>query len=281
LIDQEERKINNKQKTVEKEFTLEGVGLHTGELSRLIVKPGNINEKIVFHSEGKDIPALVENVVSTRRCTTLGKEGINIHTVEHLLSVCNAMGIDNLNVYLEGNELPILDGSCNDLALAFQSAGIKELDAPKKIVAINEIISVTLGDSIITGMPSNSLSVGCMIDYNHPVVGVQTVFYREGNNDFIRDFAPARTFGFWEEIEKLREMKLARGGNLDNALVIKQEGYMISPRFPDEVVRHKILDLLGDLALSGGKIRGHIFAIKPSHKLNVQFVRKMMEYVSG
>lgn len=260
-------------------FSLEGVGLHTGELSRIRVEPGGIDGKIVFHREGKDIPALVENVISTKRCTTLGKDGVSIHTVEHLLSVCYAMGIDNLNIYLEGDELPILDGSCNDLAIAFQSAGIKELDASKKVIAINREIRISQGDSIITGMPSDHFSIGCMIDYNHPVVGVQTVFYRDTCDDFFQDFAPARTFGFWEEIEKLREMNLARGGSLDNALVIKKDGYMMPPRFPDEVVRHKILDMIGDMALTGAQIRGHIFAIKPSHKLNVQFVKKMMEYV--
>ncbi|MCD4782582.1 MAG: UDP-3-O-acyl-N-acetylglucosamine deacetylase [Candidatus Eremiobacteraeota bacterium] len=257
------------------------MGLHTGELSRIRVEPSCIDGRIVFHGEGKDIPALVENVISTKRCTTLGKDGVKIHTVEHLLSLCYAMGIDNLNIYFESNELPILDGSCKDLAIAFQSAGIKVLDALKKVIAIDREISIVDGDSIITGMPSANFSIGCMIDYNHPVVGVQTLFYRDDNDDFLQNFAPARTFGFWEEIEKLREIDLARGGSLDNALVIKKDGYMMPPRFPDEIVRHKILDMLGDMSLSGAQIQGHIFAIKPSHKLNVQFVKEMVSIQSS
>jgi len=255
---------------------LEGVGIHTGSRSRLTVAPAEVNYGLIFHKDGISIPASVENVVETLRCTSLGREGVRILTVEHLLSVCFAAGIDNLDISLEGEELPIMDGSSLVLALEFQKAGIKELEEEKRLIEIKKTVYVEAGNSTIVGMPSREFSAGCMVDYNHPILGVQAVYFSGGFEEYLDNFAPARTFGFWEEIKQLLQKKLARGGSLENALVVKKDGYMNPPRFPDEVVRHKMLDLLGDLALAGVSIQGHVFAVRPSHELNVEFAKKLI-----
>lgn len=264
------------QKTIKEPFTLEGIGIHTGSTSRVYVEPGDADQGIVFHKDGAVIPALAQNVIRTVRCTTLGKDGVEVQTVEHFMAACYALGIDSLNVRVEGKELPIMDGSSREMALCLEKAGSRELDGEISRYKIKDTIHVSSGNSFMAGIPCNSFIAACLVDYNHPMVGVQAALFQGDSDDFTKNIAPARTFGFWEEIKDLLEQELARGGTLDNALIIKQDGYMGEPRFPDEVVRHKLLDVIGDLALTGARIEGHIFAYKPSHSINVEFVRKLV-----
>ena len=257
---------------------MKGVGIHTGKESKITIEEGIDRRGIYFYKDGVEIPATVANVTGTLRCTTIGKDGVNISTVEHLLSVCTGYKLDNLNVYVEGDEIPILDGSARVLAENMLSMGTTMVGQKfAKIIKIKNTIHVSDGESMIVGMPSDSFSVGCMVDYNHPIAGLQAAYYNDDHKDYFDNISPARTFGFWEEVKHLLEKNLAKGGTLENALVIKQDGYLNEPRFPDEIVRHKLLDVLGDLALAGGRILGHIFAVKPSHRLNVEFVKKLVQ----
>ena len=259
-------------------FTFSGVGIHTGKESQVRVEPAYKDNGIVFYKDGARIPVHVDNVVETTRCTCLGKDGVMIHTVEHLLSAANGMGIDNLNVYVEGDEMPILDGSAKYFADKFYEIGLVETDsAQNNIVKIEKPVCLSRGDSYIAGIPSDRFTVSCLVDYHHPVVGVQACHFDGNKSDYRENLAPARTFGFWEEIKGLLERKLAQGGSLDNAVVVKQDGYMNPLRFPDEIVRHKMLDLIGDLTMTAGTLVGHIMAIKPSHSLNIEFVRTLLQ----
>lgn len=233
---------------------------------------------IVFHKNGIQIPAHVDNVVETTRCTCIGKNGETIQTVEHLLSAAYGMGIDNLNVYVEGDEMPILDGSARYFADNFYEIGSVEIcSIYRDVMEIKKPVCVSRGDSYIAALPSESFSACCLVDYNHQVVGVQACYFNGNEYEYRDNLSPARTFGFWEEIKGLLEKKLAQGGSLDNAVIVKQEGYMNPLRFPDEIVRHKMLDLIGDLAMAAKTFRGHIVAVKPSHSLNIEFVRTLLQ----
>ncbi len=257
------------------------MGIHTGKKSQVRVEPIYEQQGIVFHKDGVQIPAHADNVVETTRCTCLGKDGVTIHTVEHLLSAAHGMGIDSLNVYVEGDEMPILDGSAKYFADKFDEIGLVEIGGIyRDMVNIVKPICVSRGDSYLAGFPSDNFSVCCLADYNHPVVGVQACYFNNDESDYRENIAPARTFGFWEEIKGLLEKKLAQGGSLDNAVVVKQEGYMNPLRFPDEIVRHKMLDLIGDLAMTAGTLTGHIMAVKPSHSLNIEFVRTLLQGIN-
>ncbi|MCE1245938.1 MAG: UDP-3-O-acyl-N-acetylglucosamine deacetylase [Firmicutes bacterium] len=268
------------QKTVNKSFVLEGTGIHTGQKCRMEIHPAPVGTGIVFLKNGVEIKAGVENVVSCTRCTTIGKDGVVVNTIEHLLSACHAFGIDNLKVEASGDEMPIYDGSALPFAKALQDAGISCQGIEKQIAEIRESFFVKDGDSMVLGMPADNFSAACTTDYNHPFAGVQSAFFGDNPDDYIKNVAPARTFGFYEEVKALIERSLALGGSLDNALIIKQDGYMNPPRFPDEIVRHKLLDLIGDLALANACIKGHVYAVKPSHKLNVKFVETMLSKCS-
>jgi UDP-3-O-[3-hydroxymyristoyl] N-acetylglucosamine deacetylase len=268
---------SNRQHTIGGAFSISGVGIHSGKDSNITVAPAAPDTGVVFIKKGIEIPARVESVNDTTRCTSLGKDGEKVATVEHLLSACLGLGIDNLRVEVDGDELPILDGSSLELTRKLRKSGIIEQNAEKHILEIKRTISVKLGDGFMIGMPSGRFSITVIVDYNHPVVGVQAFHFSPEHDNFEHDLAPARTFGFKEEIQELLEKNLAKGGSLNNALVVEKDGYMNTPRFDDEVVRHKCLDVLGDLALAGMEIKGHIVAYKPSHKLNVEFVEKLQE----
>jgi UDP-3-O-[3-hydroxymyristoyl] N-acetylglucosamine deacetylase len=268
------------QRTIKTPFVLEGTGIHTGQKCSIEASPAPAGSGIVFNKKGVLVKACVENVFSCARCTTIGKNGVVINTIEHLLSACHALGIDNLAINIDGDELPIYDGSALCFAESLKKAGMVELGDEKNALIIKESFFVKENESMVIGMPSSFFSAGCTVDYNHPVVGVQSAFYGGDPEDYLKNIAPARTFGFYEEVKALLDRNLAQGGSLDNALVIKQDGYMNPTRFPDEIVRHKLLDLIGDLALSGAYIKGHIFAIKPSHKINVMFVESMISKYS-
>jgi UDP-3-O-[3-hydroxymyristoyl] N-acetylglucosamine deacetylase len=267
--------LRTKERTIGGSFCISGIGIHSGRQAKVCVSPGRAGGGVVFACNGVEIPAVVENVQKTPRCTRIGKDGCQVSTVEHLLAACMGLGIDTLRVEVDGPEMPILDGSGLALAQNLRRAGIVETGAPAKTLVIDRTIHVAEGESFIIGMPSPGFSMAVMVDYNHPVIGVQGFFYSPDTVDFEKELAPARTFGFKEELEALLERNLALGGSLENALIVEQNGYMNPPRFPDEIVRHKSLDLLGDLALAGTCIRGHVFACRPGHLINSRFSREL------
>ena len=271
----------SKQTTIKKEFVIEGIGLHTGNKSKLVFKPATSNSGIHFIRVDLPIKPDIKadwNNLSTDiavRGTTLQSGDIKIHTIEHILAVCYALGIDNLIIEINNNEPPILDGSAKILAEKIIEVGIEELDDEKEFYGIKEPITFTSGDTKITAYPSDKLEIDCTIGYDHPFVSFQQANFEINKNVFIKEIAPARTFCFDYEIEALRSSGLIQGGNLDNSIVIGPNGIYNKEtlRFQDEFVRHKILDLIGDISLAGKQIRAKIVAQKPGHERNVGFVK--------
>ncbi|MBR4826822.1 MAG: UDP-3-O-[Bacteroidales bacterium] len=285
------------QKTLRTSCSFEGKGLHTGKFSHLTVNPAPAGTGIVFVRTdlGVEIPALASNVDSTRRSTALAKGRARVGTVEHLLSALTGLGIDNARIEVDARELPILDGSAAPYASAFTAAGIQEQDAPRRWVEIKDEIFVKnpSSGSWIRITPSEEPSVELTVDYGSRVIGVQTVKV-DRNTLYANEIAPCRTFCFLHEVWPLLALGLARGGDVDNALIaverpvsqrrldriarmlgkprlsVTPEGYLsnLELRFPDECARHKMLDLLGDLRLAGGFLKARVVAFKPGHAIN-------------
>ncbi len=260
-----------KQRTIKQVLTLSGVGIHSGQNTQIKISPAPANSGIVFIKKGRRIPALVDQVVETKRSTRLN----GLAVTEHLLAALLGLGIDNLEVETEGEELPILDGSSLPFAQALETAGIVEQNKLKNTLVLERPIKIVEAEASLEVLPYNGFKVNFMVDF--PIVGPQELSLRLSPQAFIREIAAARTFGYIDEYELLKEQGLARGASLDNALVIGKDGYINTPRWPDELVRHKILDLLGDLALLGRPLQAEIKAKKSGHKLNIELVRRLMK----
>jgi UDP-3-O-[3-hydroxymyristoyl] N-acetylglucosamine deacetylase len=258
-----------KQKTIRRSFSAAGIGIHSGEEAVITVKPAPENFGIVFIKNGEAIKASPENVNDFKLGTSLE----NVAVVEHFLAAAAGLGIDNLEIEIEGDELPILDGSALPFAREFLKAGIVELPVLRKVIEIKTPLTSEEEGKCLRGLPYDGFRINFMVDY--PVIGRQEKTFEGEAGSFLKEIAPARTFGFVEKVKELRDQGKARGASLDNALAISQQGYLNPPRFPDEVVRHKILDLIGDLALLGGVIKGSFTAIKSNHKLNLALVKKI------
>lgn len=257
------------QKSINNKFILSGIGIHSGQESSVSFSPAPPNSGVFFLKDDQKVPALATCVRETKRGTTLA--GISV--VEHLLSAVYALGIDNLQIEVTGDELPILDGSARPYAEALCTAGICEQKAQKNYLALNQPIKVVEGESSLEALPCNGFKLHFMVSF--PSVGEQSFYFDAQNMDYIKEIAPARTFGYIEEYELLKEQGLARGATLDNALVLSKDGYLNHPRLQKEMVRHKILDLLGDLSLLGRPLQAEIKAVKSGHKLNIDLVRRL------
>jgi UDP-3-O-[3-hydroxymyristoyl] N-acetylglucosamine deacetylase len=271
----------SKQCTLREAVYVEGVGVHTGKPARVTVKPADANTGIVFLAGQHRIPALAEYVVSTDRCTTLGVDGIRVMTVEHLLSALAGTGIDNAQIEIEGEEIPVLDGSAKPWVERFQQAGLSELPAERTRVRLSRPVSVMAGDRGIWAMPHPERLLITTVHYSHSLVGTQVAWFHLDKMDYLEEIAPARTFGFWEEVEALLARGKALGGSLQNALVIFPDRYSTPLRFPDEVLRHKVLDLIGDLTLVGAQVEALFVAVKPSHTLNTAFALALRQTIQG
>ena len=273
------------QRTLSQPCRFSGIGLHTGCEVSMLLLPAPDGHGIVFERTdrgGLRIPARAEFVGSTQRSTSLSREGVEVHTVEHLLSACAGMGIDNLLVQIDAPEVPILDGSAAPYAAAFREAGLREGNAPRREITLPEPFEYTFGDSILRFEPADRFSVKVEIDFNSQVIGRQTALYAEGD-DYAAEVAPCRTFCFLQEVEFLRRNDLIKGGSLDNALVIDEpRGYLNDTplRFPNECARHKLLDLLGDLSLAGAPLKASVTAFKPGHSVNTAAVRALLAAIS-
>jgi UDP-3-O-[3-hydroxymyristoyl] N-acetylglucosamine deacetylase / 3-hydroxyacyl-[acyl-carrier-protein] dehydratase len=272
-----------RQRTISREGESRGVGLHTGVEARLRVRPGPVDSGVVFRRtdlEGAgDIAASVPNVVQTDRGTTLGLGEARVHTVEHLLSAAAGAGIDNLIVELDGPEPPALDGSARPFVDLLLECGLEEQDAPVRVIKISDTFSLQEGDAEYVVAPASSYRLSTTIEFDHPRIGRQFCSVEVEPVSYRNDIASARTFGFLHEVEALKGRGLALGGTPGNAVVLTGDGLYEGTelRYPDEFVRHKTLDLIGDLALLGARLQGHVVAHKPSHRGNVALAAEIQE----
>lgn len=265
-----------KQRTIQKSVQTSGVGLHNGEKVTMTLKPAEVNQGIVFRRVDQkkinEVKISPEAVKDTKMCSAIGQGTSRVATVEHLMSALSATGIDNIIIELDGSEVPIMDGSSIPFIYLLQTAKVKEQDAAKKFVLINDVIEVKDKDKWARFEPYNGFKVDFTIDFPHPVFDASTNkvaldFYDES---YITEISRARTFGFMQEVEYLRSNGLARGGSLDNAIVLDEYKIINKDglRYNDEFVRHKILDAVGDLYMLGYSIIGNFKAYKSGHELN-------------
>ncbi|MBC7807412.1 MAG: UDP-3-O-[3-hydroxymyristoyl] N-acetylglucosamine deacetylase [Akkermansiaceae bacterium] len=267
--------------TIKQSVTVEGIGIHTGTPSRITLLPAPSGAGIVFRSRGVEIPARAASVVDTSRCTVLGKDGVTISTVEHLMSAIASQRYDkrdltNLYIDVEGVELPIGDGSANLWVETLAGAGLHKIGTQKRLAPEGDLLITGKNGSFITAFDAQFFSATVVVQFDHPLIGTQVAHFQAFPGNYAESIAPARTFGFIEEVEALRKAGLALGGNEDNAVVIYPDRYSRPLRFENELARHKLLDLIGDLALAGLPFANmQIFAYKPSHGLNVEFAKKL------
>ncbi|MDA3907729.1 MAG: UDP-3-O-acyl-N-acetylglucosamine deacetylase, partial [Sulfurimonas sp.] len=260
------------QTTIKKAVELVGIGLHKGTPVRLRLEPLESNSGIVFYRSDVDVAIALspENVVDTKMATVIGKDGVVISTIEHMLSAVYAYGLDNLKVIVDADEIPVMDGSSASFCMLLDEAGIQELDKPKKVMRIKKEIIVQEGEKYVKLSPSPDLRYDFTIKFSHPVINKQEYVLEFTKESYKNEIARARTFGFLHEVQYLRSKGLALGGTLENAIVLddkkilKPEGL----RFPDEFVRHKILDAIGDMSLIGMNFIGNYEAMAGSHDLN-------------
>lgn len=254
---------------------LTGIGLHSGRAASLRVRPAPPGAGLVFcdTETGQEIPALAANVVDTSRCTILGQNGSTVQTVEHILSALAGLGIDDARIETTGDELPIADGSAAPFVSLLETAGITtQAEGRVEPLVIREPVSLSADDGAsITCLPCASLRITVVLDYpRHPYLGTQAATFDFLTDDYGVQVAPARTYGFVGEIEWLRAHGLALGASRDNAVALGETEYETPLRFANELARHKLLDIVGDLALLGRPLHAHMLAVKPGHALNVR-----------
>lgn len=277
-----------KQRTVKQVVKTIGVGLHSGTKVELTLRPAAPDTGIVFRrvdlDPPVDLPANATGVGDTRMASTLNKDGAKVSTVEHLMSACAGLGIDNLYVDLTAEEIPIMDGSASTFVFLLQQAGLQEQNAPKKFIRVKKPVEVREGTGAQEKWarldPYNGFKLKFFIEFNHPAVDGtgQTAEVDFGTASYIREIARARTFGFMQDVETLRGMGLARGGSLENAIVM-DEYRILNPdglRYDNEFVRHKILDAIGDLYLVGYPLLASYVAHKSGHGLNNLLLRALL-----
>ena len=273
------------RRTLSREVEIEGIGLHTGAAVRMRLVPARPESGIVFvrtDAGGLEIPATLDYAAPSFYATVLEREGVSVSTVEHLLAALYALGIDDARVELDGKEVPVLDGSSRPFVEAISRAGIVASDVPRLYLTIVRPITVSMEEKEkrISVHPCGEYRVTYAIEFPHPELGYQELtasLWRP--EEFAEKLAPARTFTFEREVEALLRAGLARGGSLENAVVFG-EGGVLNPegfRFPDEPVRHKMLDLTGDLALLGRPLKGHVVAYRAGHDMHSQFARRILE----
>lgn len=266
------------QRTIRRPVELTGVGLHTGEAVTMMLSPAPAGTGIIFRVDGTEIKAVSENVGDTSYATTIEKGRVKVRTVEHLLAALAGLQVDNIYVSLSGPEVPIMDGSARAFVDAVLRAGFETLDTRRKYLKIVKAVTVHDGDKSATLLPSPVARITCRIDFNHPLILDQELSLDFDQDSFDKKLADARTFGFLSDIEMLEKAGLAKGASLDNAVVVG-EAHILNPdglRYPDEFVRHKALDLMGDLSLAGMPIIAHAVVDKSGHQLNQRLVRKLL-----
>ena len=269
------------QRTLRRPVSCKGIGLHSGNKVSLSLKPAPADYGIRFQRTdlgGLEIPATITHLGGIQYQTGLTREAVSVETVEHLLAALTALGVDNVAVELNHPEVPIMDGSSAPFVYLINEAGVKKLQAPRRYLKVLRPISLAQGDKRIALYPSDHFKVTYSISFDHPLLRHQSRTMRITEESFVEDIAPARTFGFLKEVEMLRQQGLALGGSLENAIVIGDTGVLNNAlRFDDEFVRHKILDVIGDLALVGHPIIGHVVARRGGHALHTSFAAQVLE----
>jgi UDP-3-O-[3-hydroxymyristoyl] N-acetylglucosamine deacetylase len=270
------------QRTIKNEVSFEGIGLHTGRHSKVTLKPASRDTGITFVRCDKNtvIKAHVGSVIDTAFATTIGQDGAKIRTVEHIMAALAGLGIDNVVIDVNGPEIPILDGSSTELISIILHAGIAKQGKKRPYLRIRRPIIFDDGNSKIAALPYDGRRITYSIFFNHYGFGEQRLSLEIDEETFAREIAPARTFGFLKDIEYLRTNGLAKGGSLDNAIILGENGVLNSSglRFKDEFVRHKVLDSIGDFAILGFPIYGHIIASKSGHSSNIKFLKKLLAF---
>jgi UDP-3-O-[3-hydroxymyristoyl] N-acetylglucosamine deacetylase len=272
-----------RQTTLASVTQFSGTGLHSGRSVSITLRPAAAGTGIVFVRtdlpNSPEVKACTANVTGTMRATTLEHGAAKVFTVEHLLAAFAALGLDNCRVEIDAVEPPVADGSSLPFVRLIQQAGLIEQDAPVNTLVVNETVAVRLPDKFIAIMPYDGFRITFTSVNPHPMLGVQFGDYELTPAVFETEIAPARTIGFLHEVEALKAQGLALGGTLENAIVYDHEKALTPLRFTDELVRHKILDIIGDLALVG-RVRGHVVAVKSSHALNTELAR-MISQIGG
>ena len=269
-----------KQTTIARRVETVGIGLHKGEPIRLILEPLDANSGIILHREdlGISFKAEPKNVINTQMATVVGNEKGFISTIEHLMAAVNGYGIDNIRISVDANEIPVMDGSAISFCMLLDEAGIRHLDAGKKVILVRREVEVVEGSKFVRTSPSRNPKFDYTIKFDHPVIGEQRYVFEFSKSSFVKNIARARTFGFLKDLQRLQAQNLALGASLDNAVAI-DDTHILNPeglRFENEFVRHKILDAVGDLSLLGALLLGDYTAFAGSHDLNHKLTLALM-----
>jgi len=270
------------QCTISKPTQISGIGLHTGDNITMKLRPATAGTGVIFHrtdgDQTRSIEALSSNVVDTKMATVIGKGDLSVSTVEHFMAALTACHIDNLHVYIDGPEIPIMDGSAAPFIKVLQQTGITRLNRSRKVLVINKPITLIEGEKRVSIIPSRFFKISFDLSFDHPCIRQQHKSVNLTPESLCEEVASARTFGFMEEVEYLKSIGLARGGSLENAIVIGKDCIMNPEglRYSDEFVRHKILDTIGDFSLLGFSILGHIKSYKGGHDVNHKMVEKIL-----
>jgi UDP-3-O-[3-hydroxymyristoyl] N-acetylglucosamine deacetylase len=269
------------QRTIRRQVSCVGIGLHSGNKVNLTLKPAPVDSGIRFRRTDlghHEVPATVHNLAGIQLATGLARNEVSVETVEHLLAALTSVGIDNLVIELNSPEVPIMDGSAAPFIYLIQEAGVKRLQTARKYLKIVRPVAISRGDKRIALFPSDHFKVTYSISYDHPLLRHQSRTLRITEESFAEEIAPARTFTFLKDVEMLRQNGLALGGSLENAIVLGETGVLNNAlRYEDEFVRHKILDAIGDLALVGHPVIGHLVAHRAGHALHTEFAMKVLE----
>jgi UDP-3-O-[3-hydroxymyristoyl] N-acetylglucosamine deacetylase len=272
-----------KQRTVAGEAHCRGIGVHSGKDVHLTIKPGAPNHGIRFVRTDLPgapmVPALFNQVVDTSLATVIGSDGCIISTIEHFMAALSALSIDNAVIELDAYEMPIMDGSARPFFDMITAAGIREQQADRCFFMITEAVELREGDKFVGAYPYEGRKITCTIAYDHPLIQKQSLTVELDADAFKDDISPARTFGFMHEVETMKRFGLARGGSLDNAIVVDREA-VVNPgglRYADEFVRHKLLDCIGDFSLLGMPIIGHLVTYRSGHAFNHAFMEKLFQ----
>ena len=267
------------RRTLQRAVGCTGIGLHSGKPVRLALKPAPAEHGIRFRRTdlGVEIPASLASLADLDHATTLSCDGVSVATVEHLLSALFALGVDDVLVEVDGPEVPVMDGSATPFVILVHEAGLRPLRTARQYLKVLRPVEVVRGAKRAQISPSDHFRVSYTISFDHPLLRHQHASFRVGADTFAEEIAPARTFGFMREVEMLRKSGLALGGSLENAVVIGETGVLNQTlRFDDEFVRHKILDAVGDLALLGHPVVGHMEAVRGGHALHAALAQKLM-----
>jgi len=274
------------QRTISNEINFSGLGLHTGVFSKVTIKPALADTGIIFVKKNENIliNALWDNVVETKLCTVLGKNNVKISTVEHLLSAIRGLKIDNLEIQIEGDEIPVLNGDSYSYVELFKNIQIIEQNKTRRFIQVLKPVSFIEDDRFIFLLPSNDFRITTRINFNNEVIGIQHYDYVDNVRDYVNNISKAKTFGFMNEVTLLKQNGFALGGSILNSIIVDEKGIVNKKylTYEDEFVRHKTLDIVGDLSLTGNYfLLAHVVAYKSGHYLHNQVLRNLFNDIAN